>query len=273
MAAHSVRRPSMEPNASLPADKGVTALEDFGDPFVPDIQSPSRDTSTVLTLVLADAELETVPPPVAGHPAVRISAKKRGRSPAATLLDSSLHHPALRNFPDGERRGRPDIAHLFILLCLDSVLNAQGQLRTVIHTRNDDVIRVASETRIPKNYPRFVGLMEDLFQKGAVPEGKPLLTMERGVSLEKLLAELPSPKWAFSESGERINLWTEFASLSGDLTAVVGGFPHGDFRSPVAKLCDRLVSIHEEPLHAWTVTSEILVAYRQRGASWAKASG
>jgi len=221
----------------------------------------------MLTLILADAELEVVPPALAGHPAVRTSAKRRGRSPGTLLLDSSLHHPALRKFPEGERRGRPDIAHLFVLLCLDSVLNTQGQLRTIIHTRNDDVIRLAAETRIPKNYPRFVGLLEDLFQKGAVPEGQPLLTLERGVSLDRLLAELPSPRWAFSERGERIHLWAELATLAGDLTAVVGGFPHGDFRSPVAKLCDRVVSIHEEPLRAWTVTSEILVAYRQRVTS------
>ncbi len=218
----------------------------------------------MLTLVLADAELELVPPSLAGHPAVRTSAKRRGRSPGAILLDSSLHHPALKSFPEGERRGRPDIAHLFVLLCLDSVLNTQGQLRTVIHTRNEDVLRFAPETRIPKNYPRFVGLMEDLFQRGAVPEDRPLIRLERGKSLERLLAEWPAPKWAFREGGEPVNLWSEFAKVEGDLVAVVGGFPHGDFRSPVADLCDRVVSIHEEPLRAWTVTSEILVAYRGR---------
>ncbi len=218
----------------------------------------------MLTLVLADAELELVPPSLAGHPAVRTSAKRRGRSPGAILLDSSLHHPALKSFPEGERRGRPDIAHLFVLLCLDSVLNTQGQLRTVIHTRNEDVLRFAPETRIPKNYPRFVGLMEDLFQRGAVPEDRPLIRLERGKSLERLLAEWPAPKWAFREGGEPVNLWSEFAKVEGDLVAVVGGFPHGDFRSPVADFCDRVVSIHEEPLRAWTVTSEILVAYRGR---------
>ncbi len=218
----------------------------------------------MLTAILADAELELVPSPLQGHPAVRTSAKKRGRSPAAILLDSSLHHPALARFPEGERRGRPDIVHLFVLLCLDSVLNAQSQLRTIVHTRNDDVIRFDAATRIPKNYPRFVGLMEDLFAKGAVPEAKPLILLERGVSLEKLLSGMPSPKWAFSETGEPVNLWREFAGLSEDLTVVVGGFPHGGFRSPVVKICDRVVSIHPEPLRAWTVTSEILVAYRQR---------
>ncbi len=218
----------------------------------------------MLTLVLADAELEVVPPALQGHPAVRTSAQKRGRSPTTLLLDSSLHHPALRKFPEGERRGRPDITHLFLLLCLDSVLNTQGELRTIVHTRNDDVLRVAPETRLPKNYPRFVGLMEDLFQKGAVPEEKPLITLDRNVSLERLLAEFEGPKWVFREGGEPVNLWQEFAELDGDLVAVLGGFPHGDFRSPVARLCDRAVTIHEEPLRAWTVTSEILVAYRHR---------
>ncbi len=227
----------------------------------------------VLTLVLADAELELVPASLAGHPAVRASAKKRGRSPGSVLLDSSLHHPALKKVSEGERRGRPDIVHLFALLCLDSVLNGQGQLRTIVHTRNDDVIRLAPETRIPKNYPRFVGLMEDLFAKGAVPEAKPLLRLERGKPLKEVLAEFRAPAWAFSEGGERANLWTEFAKLDGDLVCVVGGFPHGDFRSPVRELCDRVISIHEEPLRAWTVTSEILVAYRQRGVSTHPTSG
>ncbi len=228
------------------------------------LQSFEENTVDVLTLVLADAELELVPAALAGHPAVRTSAKRRGRSPSAILLDSSLHHPALKKFPEGERRGRPDIAHLFLLLCLDSVLNARKELRTLIHTRNNDVIRIAPETRIPKNYPRFVGLIEDLFQRGAVPEGKPLLTLDRGVPLKKLLSEFAAPKWVFREGGEHVSLWQEFANLDGDLVAVVGGFPHGDFRSPVAELCDRVVSIHDEPLRAWTVTSEILVAYRHR---------
>lgn len=231
------------------------------------------NTGGVLTLVLADSELEIVPAAIAGHPAVRTSAKKRGRSPTTILLDSSLHHPALKKFPEGERRGRPDIAHLFVLLALDSVLNAQGQLRTIVHTRNDDVIRIDPTTRIPKNYPRFVGLIEDLFLKGAVPEDKPLLTLERGVPLERLLAGFSAPKWVFKEGGEPVNLWTEFAKLEGDLVGVVGGFPHGDFRSPVAKLCDRVVSIHEEPLRAWTVTSEILVAYRHHAPGKAADAG
>ncbi len=219
------------------------------------------DTAAVLNLILADAELELVPPAIAGHPAVRTSAKKRGRSPGTMVLDSSLHHPALRSFPEGERRGRPDIVHLFVLLCLDSRANLAGGLRTIVHTRNDDVLRFASETRIPKNYTRFVGLMEDLFAKGHVPEDPPLITLERGVPLARLVDGLRAEAWAFSEGGEAVDLVGALSGKTEDLTAIVGGFPHGGFRSPVAEMCDRVVSIHPEPLRAWTVTSEILVAF------------
>ncbi|HLE55058.1 MAG TPA: 16S rRNA methyltransferase [Thermoplasmata archaeon] len=218
----------------------------------------------MLTLILAEAELELVPAALAGHPAVRTSAKRRGRSPRSILLDSSLHHPALRSFPEGERRGRPDIAHLFVLLCLDSRINLAGELQTIIHTRNDDVLRFSRETRIPKNYTRFVGLMEDLFAKGRVPEDKPLITLERDVPLPQLLKGMPGEKWACTEDGERIGLFDEISRVKGDLVALVGGFPHGKFHADLSAICDRLVSIHSEPLRAWTVTSEILVAFAHR---------
>jgi len=216
----------------------------------------------MLTLVLADAELELVPPEIQKHPAVRASARKRGRSPTAILLDSSLHHPALRKSLEGERRGRPDIVHVVLVLALDSILNLEGGLRVFIHTRNDEAIQLAPETRIPKNYTRFVGLMEDLFEKGEVPEENPLLHMDRGVTLQQLLEKVGGEAWAFAEGGAVVDLGAEFARHGEDLVAVIGGFPHGGFRSPVATLCKRVVSLHPQPLKAWTVASEILVAYR-----------
>ena len=137
----------------------------------------------MLTLVLADSELEIVPASIAGHPAIRTSARKRGRSPTSILLDSSLHHPALKGVPEGERRGRPDLVHGFVLLCLDSIVNQEGRLTTIVHTRHDDVLRFAPQTRIPRNYARFVGLIEELFAKGRVPDEDPLITLELGLDL------------------------------------------------------------------------------------------
>ena len=180
----------------------------------------------MLTLVLADSELELVPAESQRHPAVRSFAKKRGRPPASILLDSSIHHPALKGVREGERRGRPDIAHIVLVTALDSILNLEGGLRLFLHTRNDEVIQVAPETRVPKNYTRFVGLMEDLFEKGEVPEGTPLLHMDRGVTLKDLLGRFGGTRWAFAEDGEPIDLASAIAEFGGgDLVAVVGGFP------------------------------------------------
>jgi len=223
---------------------------------------PRRIFPPVLTLVLADSELELVPASIAGHPAIRTSARKRGRSPTSILLDSSLHHPALKGFPEGERRGRPDLVHGFVLLCLDSIVNQEGRLTTIVHTRHDDVLRFAPQTRIPRNYARFVGLIEELFAKGRVPDDDPLITLEHGVDLKAVLASSEGRPWAFAEGGDPTDLRSAIPRLKAELTAVIGGFPHGTFRSPVADLCDRVVSLHAMPLKAWTVAAEVLVAYR-----------
>ncbi len=218
----------------------------------------------MLTLILADSELELVPPEIQRHPAIRSYAKKRGKSPASVLLDSSFHHPAMKRLEQGERRGRPDIVHLFLLLCLDSILNMEGKLRTVVHTRNDEMITVAPETRIPKNYTRFVGLAEDLFEHGRVPaEGTPLLTLEKDKDLKAVLGGLEGNSAALDPSGKVVDLPKFLGKKKGDLTLVIGGFPHGEFNSPAKELCDGVISIHEGSLKAWTVAAEVLVSYRR----------
>ena len=216
----------------------------------------------MLTLVLADSELELVPPQIQRHPAIRSHARKQGKSPARLLLDSSFHHPAMRRLEQGERRGRPDIVHLFMLLCLDSILNGEGKLRTIVHTRNNEMITIAPETRIPKNYTRFVGLMEDLFEKRRVPgTGTPLLTLESGKDLKAVLEDIGGKSVALDPAGKMVDLADFLAKKKGDITMVIGGFPHGEFNSPVKEFCSESISIFPSPLKVWTVAAEVLVNY------------
>ncbi|HDO19554.1 MAG TPA: 16S rRNA methyltransferase [Thermoplasmatales archaeon] len=221
----------------------------------------------MIIIVLAEAELELVPSKIWSHPVVVASAKRREKESKDILLDSNYHHTAIRYLEDSNRRGRPDIVHTFLLVVLESIANKKGLVKTIVHTRNDDVIYIDRETRIMRSYNRFVGLMEQLFKTGVVPnEDNPLLKMERGLSLEKLIEkENPDRVIAFSAEGKRVNILDYLKNLHDpckrSILFLIGGFPKGDFRSDVGGVSDEIISIYDEPLTAWTVASELLSTY------------
>jgi rRNA small subunit pseudouridine methyltransferase Nep1 len=216
----------------------------------------------MLNLLLVDSEIETVPQEIANHPAVRTNAAKRKKPASQILLDATLHHSAIKRLAGADRRGRPDIVHFFLLVGLESALNHRGLLRIFVHTRNDELIVVDPATRLPKNYPRFVGLMESLFADKAVPSrGAPLLELNEGYTFKRCLEEIPHlGVIVLSEQGKRVRL-DQHLQGNGDLLCVIGGFSKGDFRSDVYSGADEVISIFEEPLTVWTVASELIVNY------------
>jgi rRNA small subunit pseudouridine methyltransferase Nep1 len=229
----------------------------------------------MLHLFLVDAELERVPDAMRGHPQVAESARRWGTSPSKMLLDSSLHYAALRKVPDGERRGRPDLVHMFLLTVLESIPNKRGQVRVTIHTRNDDVVRIEPDTRLVRNYPRFCGLLQQLFERGTVGEPRPLLTLERDTTLATLLAqERPDRTLVMDPAGVQRPPAQLFDGGDPDrnVAVLIGGFPSGDYRSPLPADAAR-VSIAPEPLTVWTVAAEILAHYPHRPASGSPDSG
>lgn len=221
----------------------------------------------MLTLVLAEAELELMPVELANHPAVIAHARQRGKPASRILLDSNYHHAAMSNLPEGRRRGRPDIVHLFLLTALESIVNKQGNLRILLHTRNDEVITVHPETRIMRNYERFLGLMEQLFERHVVPdEKKPLLTLSQNVSLKTVVDELKADTViALSKNGTSVILHDYLKKLKQNkqknIICIVGGFPSGTFHSDIGAIVDDTICIYPEMLPAWTVASELLVNY------------
>jgi len=217
----------------------------------------------VLHLILADSELEQVPREIANHRVIQQLARRRGRRPTELLLNSSLHFPAMRKLPDADRRGRPDIVHICLLLALDTPLNREGLLQTYVHTRHNKLITVDPSARLPRMFYRFEGLIERLFLTGVAPPENPLLRLENA-SLAGLLERLnPKKIVAFSDRGERKLMNEVFSGLSKeeDVCVIVGGFPHGDFLSDVEKLSDELVNIDPELLCAPTVMMRVIFAY------------
>jgi len=216
----------------------------------------------MLKLVLADCDLELVPELLFGHPSVQSYAKKRGKKAKRTLLDDNYHHSAIRQrFPsmDSElRRGRPDIVHFNLVYVLDSIPHKEEKIRIYIHTRNNQVIIPNPELRIPKSYPRFVGLMEKLLDEGIIKDkDTTLLELHRGVSLQELLRDLGGRVVKFTPKGEKKKVSNV---VIGKTIAVVGGFSKGDFISQFD--ADQEVSVHEEELTSWAVIGEILCALR-----------
>jgi len=220
----------------------------------------------MLVLVLAESALETVPKDLWDHSAVKKHSRRRKKHPSVTILDRSYHHAAMRMLNESQRRGRPDIIHFSLLEALGSPLNKEGLLEVYIHTINDYVISVSPETRLPRNYERFVGLMEGLFEVGTAPQtGQVLLRLERK-NMRQLINEInPTRVIAFSRIGSPMALRDIIAKFSAErrLTAIVGGFPKGHFSHATASLADNVFSIDYEMLETWTVTSRIIYEYER----------
>ena len=172
----------------------------------------------------------------------------------------------MKKLKENEKRGRPDIIHFALLEALGSPLNKERLLQVYVHTNNDYVITVNSETRLPRNYDRFVGLLEQLFELGRVPSKGQTLRKLECKTLPQLLEETKTDYvMAFSRKGSPKTLEEAIARLLEKQrpTVVVGGFPHGHFSETTVRLADEVVCIDPEMLETWTLTSRVIYEYER----------
>ena len=216
--------------------------------------------------MLAEAALEIVPDNLWSHPAVRRHSKRQRKPPEHLLLDRSLHHSAMRRLENNDKRGRPDITHFALLEALGSPLNKEGLLQVYVHTNKNYVITINPSTRLPRNYNRFIGLMEQLFQLGTVPsEGEPLLALEHK-TLQQLFTEAKTDYiLAFSREGKPKTLQDTVSSLLEKRrpAVIVGGFPHGHFSKTTVQLVDEVVCVDSEMLEAGILASRVIYEYER----------
>ena len=218
----------------------------------------------MLHLIFLESALELVPPEISRHPAVISDARRRKKSPSKIILDDSKHHTAMRKLYRAEKRGRPDILHTCLLVALDSPLK---DLSVHIHTFDGKIIRVSRDVRLPRNYNRFVGLMEDLFEKkriisGSEPGKKTLLEIT-DMSLHDLLSSLKCHVVVMDERGE---IGLEKA-LKRDIAVCIGTYPYGEFEEKTIRVLEnfnpQFVSISEERLTGLYVTCKVLCEYER----------
>lgn len=104
-----------------------------------------------VTVLLESANLE----------AVKLPGSRGGHA----LLSSDEHGTMLRKMKRDPNDARPDISHQCLLTLLDSPLNKAGKLTVYIRTKRNVLIKVHSQTRIPRTIRRFSGLMVELLQR------------------------------------------------------------------------------------------------------------
>jgi rRNA small subunit pseudouridine methyltransferase Nep1 len=227
----------------------------------------------MLTLILAESSIERVPSQLRKHPSVIAHARRRRRDPASLILDRTYHHSAMMTMKDGSlseglaKRGRPDIAFHVLLQALGSPLNREGLLRTYIHTVDDNVIDIDPTLRPPRNYDRFIGILEQLYdQKSVPPDERPLLSI-RQCTLPRLVEEVAaSMTVAFSTAGKPASMKDACSSLVHARTPVVliGGFARSHFKQSTSQLADHTFSVDKEPLDAWVVAARLIYEYECR---------
>jgi len=201
----------------------------------------------VLTLILAEASLELV---------------------NGEVLDVSRHYGLIKRLPNHEKRGRPDIVHLFLITAMGSPLNSAGMLRVLIHTLNDEVIRISPAERPPQNYNNFIGLVRQLMMRGRVPpQGQPLLQVGRGTIRDAITISGASRVILLDDARgvpvKGVDLARRLLSL-GNVAVIIGGFPHGSFSESTYASAHEVYRIGERPMRTHEVTCRLLAALESK---------
>ena len=212
--------------------------------------------------MLAESALETIPEKFHNHPLIIRESKRWRVEPKYLILDRCRHHEILLQLPQSHKRGRPDIIHQTLLAIQYSELNRRNFVKTYVHTIGNYVLDIEPETRIPKNYINFIGLMHQLFKFGKVPpQGKPLITL-RKLNIRDLIKSLTFNKLIILDDvkGRKIS----FNDLVNDILSnevsviLIGGFPHGEFSEEVYQLGGDVVRVGNVVYETWQITYKII---------------
>ncbi|EGD82409.1 C2f protein [Salpingoeca rosetta] len=173
-----------------------------------------KDSAKRLVVVLEGASLESV---------------KVGKS--YQLLNSSDHASIIRKQNRDSKNIRPDITHQCLLMLLDSPLNKAGLLQVYIHTARNVLIEVHPQTRIPRVFSRFCGLMVQLLHDLSISaKGSPLKLLK--VIKNPITDHLPTGchKICTSYSSKKLVRLRKFAEERAPdkpICFIVGAVAHG----------------------------------------------
>jgi|YelNatPaOPRAMG01_1025707.scaffolds.fasta_scaffold01609_11 rRNA small subunit pseudouridine methyltransferase Nep1 len=218
----------------------------------------------MLNIIIADAELELVPKELWSFPDALSYSRRRSKKLSEVLLDSNYMHRAIESVFPGEstRRGRPDIIHTLLLTCQESILNKVGMLRVFIHTRENKVIIVNWQTRIPRSFNRFAGLIEDLFDKKKIQNNGLILLEMIDSTIREFISSKGFRNVRIFAPDQKLRSLSDAIGIEDETTLIIGGFSEGKFRSDLDGLGEKY-SIYPEELTIWTVAMEAICTYER----------
>jgi len=208
------------------------------------------ETGKRLIVILENASLETV------------KVKK-----SFELLNCDKHkHIILKNKRE-PGSCRPDITHQSLLMLFDSPLNRANLLQVYVHTTKNVLIQISPETRLPRTFDRFCGVMVQLLNRLSV-RGK----SSKGLSANhKLLKVIKGPVTDHLPPGCQI-IGTSYACddlvrpqdivpPDSPVAVIIGAMAHGAIDDSYA---ERTVKISNYPLSAALTCSKICDAFETK---------
>ncbi|ESO97730.1 hypothetical protein LOTGIDRAFT_208870 [Lottia gigantea] len=201
-------------------------------------------TEKRLVVVLENASLETV---------------KTGKS--YELLNCDRHKHLSKKFKKDISQCRPDITHQCLLMLMDSPLNRAGLLQVYIHTETNVLIEINPQTRIPRTFERFCGLMVQLLHK---------LSIHASDGPQKLLKVIKNPindhlpvgclKLGTSFQAEDVINPKTIVPKDKPAVVVIGAMAHGMVD---ADYVEKSVSISSYPLSAALTCAKFCSAFEE----------
>ena len=218
----------------------------------------------MLYIILAESSLELIPKKIHNHPSVTSYSKKFKKNSSNTLLDNSWHFGAMKGLDNEIKRGRPDIIHLTLLSLCTTPVFYKNKIKVFVHTVNDEVISINNNTRLPKSYHRFQGLMEKLFLTKKIESEDEILMEMKNSSLSQLVSKIkPTQIIGLTTQGQKISLDKLVKQIEENSCIILGGFQKGHFSNETEKIIDKSFSINDSSLEAHLVASRLAYEYEK----------
>jgi len=218
----------------------------------------------MFTIILVESSLELIPKELSNHQSVLAYSKKFKKNIPNTLLDNSWHFGAMKGLENEIKRGRPDIIHLVLLSICTSPAFYKNKLRVFVHTINDEIISINNNTRLPKSYHRFQGLMEKLFLTKKIESETEILMEMKNSTLPKLISKIkPDKIIGLTTEGQKTTFEKLIQQTSDDSCILIGGFQKGHFSKETQKIIEKSFSIHNSSLEAHLVASRLVYEYEK----------